>query len=455
MVSEDARVALFIDVDNVLINAQNAGLPFNLAWIIDRVRQEGPLMSAKAYADWTSALLRPVLADFRNHAIELIQLATTARPSEHKNTADIQLAVDALEMVLSPLRPRVVVIVGGDRDFVPLVQKLKRYGTRVIAVGVEGSVSPVLAQACDTFIYYDDLVPPAPEEPPTVAPDLAPAFALIRRAVEALIREGREPTGAAVLSMMRQLDATFDLGRFRTSLKDLALGAQDRGYVQVVEQSATDFVLALEPAQNTAALGPAQGFPREREYDFSSPVAALASYRTILQEHRIPLMPWPERWDFLSRIWHLFEERGPRGVSMDEMRHILFDYADNQGLNTARQAIQKLLYSLNFARCFTPDGDRRGYVIQIPEEVHVPLFPAVGLEEARRFLHRSYLNILTRDRRTVLIPEAVFDLLFEGATLDDQQRTKYQGEVMALCGEVQPPNAIAQAFRSAKRQPGG
>ena len=99
------RVALFIDVDNVLILAQNSGLPFHLSLIIDRVRQQGTIMSSKAYADWTASLLRPVLGDFRASAIELVQLLTSTLSKEHKNTADIQLAVDALEMALSPVRP--------------------------------------------------------------------------------------------------------------------------------------------------------------------------------------------------------------------------------------------------------------------------------------------------------------------------------------------------------------
>ena len=85
------RVALFIDVDNVLILAQNSGLPFHLDLIIDRVRQQGAIMSSKAYADWTASLLKPVLSDFRANAIELVQLPTWHTGRENKNTADIQL----------------------------------------------------------------------------------------------------------------------------------------------------------------------------------------------------------------------------------------------------------------------------------------------------------------------------------------------------------------------------
>ena len=100
------RVALFIDVDNILILAQSSGLPFHLSLIIDRARQQGTVMSSKAYADWTANLLRPVLGDFRANAIELVQLPTSTASKEHKNTADIQLTVDAFEMVFLPRAPR-------------------------------------------------------------------------------------------------------------------------------------------------------------------------------------------------------------------------------------------------------------------------------------------------------------------------------------------------------------
>ena len=203
MPSESDRVALFIDVDNLFISAQGAGLPFNLGLVIDRVREEGTVMSAKAYADWANQRLRPVLPDFRQYAIEQVHLPTSGSrmSNEFKNTADIQLAVDAMEMVFSQVRPNTVVIAGGDRDFVPLVQKLKRYGARVLGMGVETSVSSVLAQACDAFVYYDGLVPPAPEEhePISSAVDMQPTYVLMRRAAEALMREGRQTLGAAVL----------------------------------------------------------------------------------------------------------------------------------------------------------------------------------------------------------------------------------------------------------------
>ena len=276
------RVALFIDVDNVLILAQSSGLPFNLSLIIDRVRQQGTIMSSKAYADWTASLLKPVLGDFRINAIELVQLPTSTASKEHKNTADIQLTVDALEMVFSPVRPDVIVIVGGDRDYVPLVQKLKRYGVYVMGLGVEAGVSRVLIEACDSFVFYDDIVPPAPEETaePVSFPDPANAYSLMRRAIEALNRESRATTGASVHVMMRQLAPAFDLARYKTTLKALAQGAQAAGYVSLTEGPGPDFT--LEPVSSPAIPSTSISESKRREYDYSTQATMTASYRTIL-----------------------------------------------------------------------------------------------------------------------------------------------------------------------------
>ena len=136
-----SRVALMIDAENLMIEMQKAGLPFRLRAIIDRVREEGNLVLARAYADWTTGSMRGFVRDFQTLAIEMEQLCSGAT---QKNTADIQLAVDTMELTLQPLAPDIFVIVAGDRDFVPLVQKLKRYGKQVIGIGTDATGSTVM-----------------------------------------------------------------------------------------------------------------------------------------------------------------------------------------------------------------------------------------------------------------------------------------------------------------------
>ena len=441
MASESDRVALFIDVDNLFISAQGAGLPFNLGLVIDRVREEGTVMSAKAYADWANQRLRPVLPDFRQYAIEQVHLPTSGSrmSNEFKNTADIQLAVDAMEMVFSQVRPNTVVIAGGDRDFVPLVQKLKRYGARVLGMGVETSVSSVLAQACDAFVYYDGLVPPAPEEhePISSAVDMQPTYVLMRRAAEALMREGRQTLGAAVLPMMKQLDPTFDLSRFRTTFKDLAAAAKKEGYVEIVERPGSDLVIAATDSAPTIQ-GPVAP---SRDYDYSSETSALASYRTILQEQRIPLLPWQRRIEFLTYLWAL-KEQGP--MSMDRMRYELVNYTESNAIEVSQQAILKFFYSLNFAKCFSKDG-RYPAIIEVPGDVQEPVYLLGTHFEAANSINRRYLEILRRAGAS-LIPQPVGELLFENPAV----RAEHQDETDRMCNDLQRPTAFGQALQSAQ-----
>ena len=446
------RVSLFIDVDNVLILAQKSGLPFSLPLIIDRARQLGTVMSSKAYADWTSNFLKPFLGDFRTNAIELVQLLTSNSSKEHKNTADIQLAVDALEMVFLPVRPDTIVIVGGDRDYVPLVQKLKRYGIFVVGIGVEAGASVVLVEACDSYIYYDDMVPPAPEEiaEPESLPDPEAAYSLMRRGVEALNREGKISTGASVHAMMKQLAPDFDLARFKTTLKDLAHDAQKAGHVKITENPGSDFTLAA----STSTVAPATQLPEptKREYDFSTTATITASYRTILQERRIPLLPWRIRYKFTRLIWEELDSRGTMGMNFDAMRRILLDYADSEGPHVSKQMVQKFLYTLNFARCFSINKDAsEGNQISIPEDLYVPLFPVVNVEEAIYRLHRKYLEILASDA-AILHPDSAFHLLYEDVVTDDHQAESHRAEVNSICVQIMPLGQVGQALVDAGRR---
>lgn len=445
------RVALFIDVDNIMILAQNSGLPFDLSLIIDRARQQGVVMSSRAYADWTANLLRPVLGDFRANAIETVQLMTTGVSQEHKNTADIQLAVDALEMVFSPVRPETIVIAGGDRDYVPLVQKLKRYGVYVLGMGVEAGVSRVLVEACDSFVFYDDMVPPAPEEDREEAqesismPDPSEAYSLMRRAVEALNREGRVATGASVNSMMRQLSPAYDLARYRRNMKELAMGAQEEGYVRVMEIPGSDFTLSVAAQTFSPPIArPQAALPK---YDFDSSVAAItASYRAILQYRRIPLLPWGTRREFIDVVWEHFEERGTYGIHFDAIRESLQFHADDNNLNVSRQVIQKFLYTLNFGNCFAfTENATRGSRIRIPEDVDVPLYPAVSAEEAVRRSHRQYLEVISREA-PFLHADAAYDLLYGNEVEDPAEIAERTDEIGRICNDIKPYGGFGQAF---------
>ncbi len=449
VVRSSRRVALFIDVDNVLILAQNSGLPFRLSHIMDKVREQGRIMTSKAYADWTANLPKPFYGDFRVNAVELVQLMTSPSSKEHKNTADLQLTVDAMEMVFSSVRPDIIVIVGGDRDYVPLVQKLKRYGIYVIGIGVEAGVSRVLTEACDSYIYYDDLVPPAPNEieSPVSAADRAEVYSLMRSAIETIQRDGRNATGASVHEAMKKLSPRFSLERHQATFKELAWGAHEAGYVILAEVPGSDFKLDTVSTPDIPVVQSTE--TTIREFDYSSIAAMAASYRTIMQERRIPLLPWSLRKQFVKVIWDKFDERGDGGMSINEMRETLLDRAKLNGLPASSPMIQKLLYSLNFARCFSlvkaaPVGD----VISIPSDLHHRVYPVVGVDEALDRVHERYVMILA-GHAGILNRAAVFELLY-GDEIEGQDEKETRSAVLeTMCERHSPSRDFAQALGQA------
>lgn len=223
-------IAVFIDAENLLTELWKTGIRLRMKPIIDRIREEGRIASIRAYGDWSRQPLIGFVQEFRTNVIEMVELSTSA---EGKNTADIQLALDALEMAMQPASPSVFVIVSGDRDFVPLVQKLKRYGKLVMGVGhCETSTSKLLADACDVFIFADEIlerayandgiVVAAPTGQAILAADalkvsgetkisrkLRKAFTLLAKAIASCGRDGLPASDSLVQVRMRQLDSTL------------------------------------------------------------------------------------------------------------------------------------------------------------------------------------------------------------------------------------------------------
>ena len=198
----DARVAVYLDFDNIVISwydrvhgrnaygkdrqriSEHPNDPevaerlsramIEVGAIIDYAASFGTLVLTRAYADWSS----PVNAVYRSQlvarAVDLVQLFPAAAYA--KNGADIRLAVDAVEDMFRLPDLTHVVIVAGDSDYVPLAQRCKRLGRYVIGVGVAGSTAKSLAAACDQFEAYDSLTGVVrPTKPAVVVPEVAPA----------------------------------------------------------------------------------------------------------------------------------------------------------------------------------------------------------------------------------------------------------------------------------------
>jgi uncharacterized protein (TIGR00288 family) len=150
----EERLALFIDHENVAIGARDIGYRFELPPLVEALAERGRLVVRRAYADWN--LFREDRRGMVDSNVELIEIPQRS-DSVRKNAADIQMAVDAMELAFTRDFVSTYVIVSGDSDFTPLVGKLRELNKRVIGVGLKGSTSAMLPPACDEFIFYDRL----------------------------------------------------------------------------------------------------------------------------------------------------------------------------------------------------------------------------------------------------------------------------------------------------------
>jgi uncharacterized protein (TIGR00288 family) len=152
--NSEERLALYVDHENVAIGARDIGYRFDPKPLMDALAERGRLITRRAYADWN--LFREDRRDMVDSNVELIEIPQRS-DSVRKNAADIQMAVDAMELALTRDFVSTFVIVSGDSDFTPLVSKLRELNKRVIGVGLKGSTSAMLPPACDEFIFYDRL----------------------------------------------------------------------------------------------------------------------------------------------------------------------------------------------------------------------------------------------------------------------------------------------------------
>ena len=152
--NEDQNLAIFCDFENVALGVRDARIEkFNINLVLERLLVKGSVVVKKAYCDWER--YKQFKAVMHDAAFELIEIPHTRQSG--KNSADIRMVVDALDLCYTKEHLDTFVIVSGDSDFSPLVSKLRENNKTVIGVGVKSSTSDLLMSNCDEFIFYDDL----------------------------------------------------------------------------------------------------------------------------------------------------------------------------------------------------------------------------------------------------------------------------------------------------------
>jgi uncharacterized protein (TIGR00288 family) len=215
----ERNLAVFIDLENLAMGFQSQRkVRFEIQKVLERLVEKGKLIVKKAYADWSR--FTGYTAPFHESAIELIEIPK--RSQTGKNSADIRLVVDAMDLAWSKPHVDTFVIVSGDSDFSPLVSKLKENGKHVIGLGMKGSTSDLLRDNCDEFIYYEDLERQEQNEqllatdlnaylPASLPEKQREVFSLLIEACHALRRENHEVLYASMLKdTMKRKKPSFD-----------------------------------------------------------------------------------------------------------------------------------------------------------------------------------------------------------------------------------------------------
>ncbi|HTM24928.1 MAG TPA: NYN domain-containing protein [Vicinamibacterales bacterium] len=250
------KIAVFIDFDNIEIGVKNTlNAQFDIGVVLEALKERGDVVSKIAYGDWTRA--GDYSRSLTQHATKLVQRNLT--PGGDKNGADINLALDALEMAFTHPHINAYVIVGGDSDFISLVEKLKQYDKQIFVVGGRSFTSQVMQRNCHEFVAYENLIGGRRGDrggrgQPGSSSGQAPvdqAVPLLRRALKVLSDREVSPQLGLLKSTMLQLDSTFSERTFGvSSFRDFAEKLAAAGFVTLKESGRNILVELKEDGQH-------------------------------------------------------------------------------------------------------------------------------------------------------------------------------------------------------------
>lgn len=201
----ERNLALFCDFENIALGVRDAKFAkFDIGLVLERLLLKGSIVTKKAYCDWDR--YRQFKASMHEAAFELIEIPHVKMSG--KNSADIRMVVDALDLCYTKEHIDTFVIISGDSDFSPLVSKLRENAKTVIGIGVKQSTSDLLMSNCDEFIYYDDLVPTPPAEP-TETSAKTKSRKKARKPKKKTSAESADPTQEAIDLVLETTEALY------------------------------------------------------------------------------------------------------------------------------------------------------------------------------------------------------------------------------------------------------
>jgi uncharacterized protein (TIGR00288 family) len=370
LMQDRLNIAVFVDYDNIEIGLKSTlRRDFDVSLPLSALKERGDIVAKFAYANWGRQ--EGATRQMAENAVQMVQRIPS--PRGDKNGADINLALDALEMAFTHAHVNAFAVVSGDSDFIPLVNKLKEYGKTVFVVGGKAFTSTILQQNCHEFISYESLLEDGdrivatplpdrrdqrePREPrdrdrkdrrergPRPAPlDLTQAMPLVERALQVLERRAVQPQLGLLKSTMLQLDPAFS---------ERAYGAN----------SFSDFIEKLKKAEFVNVSGSGGRYIIERrgggaDKSAPNPDEALPLLRDVLETHRLDI----EMND---------------GVPAEDLEE--WAKAEQPDFTPQKYGFQQFAEFLNYAQDktvvrLTPDEDR-GLIVYMGAEFYPPALP--------------------------------------------------------------------------------
>jgi uncharacterized protein (TIGR00288 family) len=289
---ERLNIAVFVDYDNIEIGVKSTlEREFDVSVALNALKERGDIVAKFAYANW--ARQEGATRQMAANAVQMVQRIPS--PRGDKNGADINLALDALEMAFTHDHVNAFAIVSGDSDFIPLVNKLKEFGKTVFVVGGKAFTSTILQQNCHEFVSYESLLD-EPQKPqrqqqqqqhqgphrqrqPRNRPaplDPAQAVPLVERALQVVERRGLRPQLGLLKSTMLQLDSAFTEKAYGSgSFSDFVEKLKNAGYVNVSGEEGRYLI------ERKTSAKPEKPAPKPEE--------ALPGLRDVLETHRLDI----------------------------------------------------------------------------------------------------------------------------------------------------------------------
>ncbi|MCC6402636.1 MAG: NYN domain-containing protein [Fimbriimonadaceae bacterium] len=381
-----ARVALFLDAENFRVAATDSNRVFYYEHLLNIAREQGVVVLARAYADWTQGDMKSVMTQLHEYGVLMEQMCT----SHHgKNTADMQLAADALELCLSDSQVETVIIASGDRDMVPLVHKLKRRAITVIGIGFRNNTGKTLSNVCTQFYFYEDLVAALTEslaeEAPAPSYDLGKARDLLLQAMDLIVSQGKTTSQSLVNTTMKQLDPSFSHNAAGFSSFGAFVACElVAENVEISGKSGMDNVIARKQLAPSKAREHTQPSPPETPEDL------VAHYQSVLLNKGVQVLPREQRAMLVFGLVRAIQTSSEEGMTLLAMNSKLEEIALENGIEAPPKAIHKISHTLNIGRCFAHD-----LTPAYEPDLNVALTLAVpDAEEAKRRLETTYVGAL-------------------------------------------------------------